>query len=47
MRAKGVTQVMREEALIKKVRAYHLCDVCTFTDQFDIVLISCKAYDRR
>jgi 2-dehydropantoate 2-reductase len=47
MRAKGVTQVMREETLITKVRAFHLCDVCTFTDQFDVVLLCCKAYDTR
>jgi 2-dehydropantoate 2-reductase len=45
MRAKGVTQVMREETLVTKVRAFHLCDVCTFTEQFDVVLLSCKAYD--
>jgi 2-dehydropantoate 2-reductase len=47
MRAKGVTQVMREETLVTKVRAFHLCDVCTFTDKFDVVLLSCKAYDTR
>jgi 2-dehydropantoate 2-reductase len=47
MRARGVTQVMREETLVTKVRAYHLCDVCTFTSQFDVVLLSCKAYDTR
>ena len=47
MRAKGVTQVMREETLVTKVRAFHLSDVCTFTEQFDVVLLSCKAYDTR
>jgi 2-dehydropantoate 2-reductase len=47
MRANGVTQVMSHETLNTKVRAFHLCDVCTFTGRFDIVLLSCKAYDTR
>ena len=29
------------------VRAYHLCEVCTFTEQFDIVLLLVKTYDTR
>jgi 2-dehydropantoate 2-reductase len=29
------------------VTAFNLCDVCTFTDQFDIVLLLMKAYDAR
>lgn len=47
MRQKGVTQVMPDETLVTPVRAYHLCDVCTFTDAFDIVLLVTKAYDTR
>jgi 2-dehydropantoate 2-reductase len=47
MRANGVTQVMRDQTLVTKVRAFHLCDVCTFTSQFDTVLLCCKAYDTR
>jgi 2-dehydropantoate 2-reductase len=27
------------------VRAYHLCDVCTLNEKFDIVLLVMKAYD--
>ena len=29
------------------VRAYHLCDIATFTEPFDIVLLAVKAYDTR
>jgi 2-dehydropantoate 2-reductase len=29
------------------VRAYHLCDIATFTAPFDIVLLAMKAYDTR
>jgi 2-dehydropantoate 2-reductase len=47
MRTSGVTQVMREQTQVTKVRAFHLCDVCTFTERFDIVLLCCKAYDTR
>ena len=47
MRAGGITQVMRDETIVTNVRAFHLSDVCTFSDQFDIVLLSCKAYDTR
>jgi 2-dehydropantoate 2-reductase len=47
MRAKGVTQVMRDQTLVTEVRAFHLSDVCSFTEQFDVVLLSCKAYDTR
>jgi len=47
MRAKGLTIEMPEETLHLPVRAYHLCDVCTFTEPFDIVLLLMKAYDTR
>jgi 2-dehydropantoate 2-reductase len=29
------------------VRAHHLCDVATFTEPFDVVLLAMKAYDTR
>ncbi len=29
------------------VRAYHLCEVCTLHQQFDIVFLACKSYDTR
>jgi 2-dehydropantoate 2-reductase len=47
MRAKGVRIEMPDETLTVPVRAYHLCDVCTFTEAFDIVLLVTKAYDTR
>jgi 2-dehydropantoate 2-reductase len=40
MRARGVKRIMRDETIVTKVRAFHLSDVCTFTDRFDIVLLS-------
>src|ERR1700730_10922959 len=47
MRLRGLKIEMPDETLDLPVRAYHLCDVCTFTDQFDIVLLLMKAYDSR
>jgi 2-dehydropantoate 2-reductase len=47
MRAHGARIEMPEETLIQPVRAYNLCDVCTFTEPFDIVLMLMKAYDSR
>jgi 2-dehydropantoate 2-reductase len=47
MREKGIRIVMPEETQVTQVRAYNLCDVCTFTNQFDIVLLLMKAYDSR
>lgn len=45
MRQNGVRIEMPEETLQVPVRAYNLCDVCTFTERFDIVLLVTKAYD--
>ena len=47
MRARGVRIEMPAETLQIPVRAYHLCDICTFTEPFDIVLLVTKAYDTR
>ncbi len=45
MRANGLRIQLEDEELHVAVRAYHLCEVCTFDDQFDIVLLVMKAYD--
>lgn len=47
MRAHGARIEMPDETLVQPVRAYHLCDVATFTEPFDIVLLLFKAYDTR
>ncbi len=47
MRQHGIRIDMPDETLIQPVRAYNLCDVCTFREQFDIVLLVMKAYDTR
>jgi 2-dehydropantoate 2-reductase len=47
MRQNGARIEMPEETLQVPVRAYNLCDVCTFTEPFDIVLLVTKAYDTR
>lgn len=47
MRRNGLRIEMPGETLELPVRAFHLCDVCTFTEKFDIVLLLMKAYDTR
>jgi 2-dehydropantoate 2-reductase len=47
MRASGVRVEMPGEVLTVPVRAFNLCDVCTFREQFDVVLMLVKAYDSR
>jgi 2-dehydropantoate 2-reductase len=47
MRSRGLRIEMPEETLNLPVRAFNLCDVCTFTEQLDIVLLVTKAYDTR
>lgn len=47
MREKGIRIEMPEETQVTEVAAYNLCDVCTFTHQFDVVLLLVKAYDSR
>jgi 2-dehydropantoate 2-reductase len=47
MRAGGIRIAMRESELHVPVRAYHLCDICAFTEPFDVVLLAMKAYDTR
>jgi 2-dehydropantoate 2-reductase len=45
MKANGLRVVMSDEDLHTPVRAYHLCEVCTLNQQFDIVLLAAKSYD--
>src|SRR5215510_5477984 len=47
MRANGLKITMPEKEQHVQVRAFHLCDVCTFREPFDVVLIAVKAYDTR
>lgn len=47
MRQNGVRIEMPARTIVTPVRAYNLCDVCTFTEPFDIVLMVLKAYDAR
>ncbi|MBO6784983.1 MAG: hypothetical protein JJ899_17165 [Alphaproteobacteria bacterium] len=45
LRAKGAVINMPDETITQEVDAYHLCDVATFTEDFDVVLMLFKAYD--
>ncbi len=45
MKANGLRVVMSDEELRTPVRAYHLCEVCTLNQQFNIVLLAAKSYD--
>ena len=47
MRTHGIRIEMPGETLVQPVRAFNLCDVCTFTERFDTVLLLMKAYDTR
>lgn len=47
MRQRGLRIEMPDETLQLSVRAFHLCDVCTFKEQFDLVLLVVKTYDTR
>jgi 2-dehydropantoate 2-reductase len=47
MRAHGVRVDMRDSSVTTPVDAFHLCDVATMRDPFDIVLVAMKAYDTR
>lgn len=47
MRTDGLRIEMSDESLHLPVRAFHLCDISTFTEPFDIVLLLVKAYDTR
>lgn len=47
MRKGGIRIEMPDETLVTPVRAFHLCEVATLREAFDIVLIVVKAYDTR
>lgn len=47
MRRYGVEVRMPEGAEVTPVRAFHLCDVATFRERFDLVFLVTKAYDTR
>jgi 2-dehydropantoate 2-reductase len=47
MRAAGVRIEMPDDEWTVPVKAYNLCDVATFTEPFDYVLVLMKAYDTR
>ena len=47
MRVKGIRVEMPGETQITPVRVFHVCEVATIRDLFDIVLIVVKAYDTR
>ena len=47
MRQNGIRIDMPGETQTTAVRAFNLCDVCTFTEPFDVVLLLMKAYDTR
>lgn len=47
LRANGAVVNLPNETITQAVDAYHLCDVATFTEPFDVVLMLFKAYDTR
>jgi 2-dehydropantoate 2-reductase len=47
MRRHGARIEMPEYTLTQPVRVHHLCEVATFRDPFDVVLLVNKAYDTR
>lgn len=47
MRAHGITVRMRDREEVTPVTAYHLCEVATLREKFDIVFTLVKAYDTR
>jgi 2-dehydropantoate 2-reductase len=47
MRRSGVRVELPDEAIEVPVRVHHLCEVATFREPFDVVLVVMKAYDTR
>ncbi len=47
MRANGLTITTSDDEINVAVNAYHLSDVCTFSDKFDVVFLMSKGYDSR
>ena len=47
MRANGLTITSSDDEINVEVKAYHLSDVCTLNEKYDVVLLTAKAYDSR
>ncbi len=47
MRAKGIRIDMPKETHTTPVRVFHVCDVATLRETFDVVFVVVKAYDTR
>ena len=47
MRKDGIRIEMPDETTVTPVRAFHLCEVATLREPFDVVIIVVKAYDTR
>src|ERR1044071_7736600 len=47
MRANGLRVTLRQGEIRAKVRAYHLCELASMREMFDLVLLVTKAYDTR
>lgn len=47
MKADGLTINMPKETLQVKVRAEHLCDICSLNETYDVVFLMVKAFDSR
>ena len=47
MRANGLHVALRQGAVHAKVRAYHLCELASMHQVFDVVFLVTKAYDTR
>jgi 2-dehydropantoate 2-reductase len=47
MRANGLTITTKDDEYNVAVKAYHLSDICTLNEKFDVVLLTSKAYDSR
>jgi 2-dehydropantoate 2-reductase len=47
MRRQGLRIEMPDTTLQLPVRAFHLCELCTFKEEFDVVFLVVKTYDTR
>jgi 2-dehydropantoate 2-reductase len=47
MRRHGLRIEMPDKTLQLPVKVFHLCDICTFKEQFDVILLVVKTYDTR
>ena len=47
MRKNGIRVVMPSETLVTPVRVFHMCEVASLREAYDVVFIAVKAYDTR